>query len=114
MRNLMIATCLFCASASAQEMPGMSHAQAASPADAAYDAAMTKMMADMKQADTGNPDADFVAGMIPHHQGAIDMASVELKYGKDPALRRLAMGIIAAQRKEIAFMQAWRAKHAAP
>ncbi len=92
-------------------MPGM--AAPATQADAAYDAAMEKMMAGMKTTATGNPDADFVAGMIPHHQGAIDMARTELKYGKDPILRHLAAGIVTAQTKEIAFMRAWQAKHAA-
>ena len=50
---------------------------------------------------TGNADQDFVASMIPHHQGAIDMAKVELQYGKDPILRKLAAGIVAAPEKEI-------------
>ena len=61
---------------------------------------------------TGDADKDFVAGMIAHHRGAIDMAKVELQYGKDSQLRRLARNIIAAQQKEIAFMQTWQAKHA--
>ena len=46
--------------------------------------------------------------MIPHHQGAIDMAKVELKYGKDPELKKLAQDIIDAQEKEISFMKDWR------
>jgi uncharacterized protein (DUF305 family) len=59
------------------------------------------------------PDIDvaFVCGMLPHHQGAIDMAKAELKYGKDPFTRKLAMGIIAAQEKEIAEMKDWLSKH---
>jgi uncharacterized protein (DUF305 family) len=54
---------------------------------------------------TGDPDRDFAAMMIPHHQGAIDMAKVELQFGKDPVLRRLAQGIIVEQLQEIEVMQ---------
>ena len=54
---------------------------------------------------TGDPDRDFAAMMIPHHQGAIDMAKVELIYGRDPILRRLAQGIIVEQQQEIELMQ---------
>ncbi|KWK24701.1 DUF305 domain-containing protein [Burkholderia stagnalis] len=57
---------------------------------------------------TGDVDRDFVAHMAPHHQGAIDMAHVELTYGKDPALRRLANRIVAMQRDEIAQMARWQ------
>lgn len=62
---------------------------------------------------TGDPDRDFTAMMIPHHQGAIDMAKYELQHGKDPALRKLAREIVAAQDKEIAFMKRWLATHPA-
>jgi uncharacterized protein (DUF305 family) len=56
----------------------------------------------MKQAPmSGNPDHDFATMMIPHHQGAIDMAKVELVHGKNPVLRRLAQEIIVTQRSEI-------------
>ena len=82
------------------------------PSSKAYRDAMVKMHEGLMVPYTGDADRDFVAGMIAHHQGAIDMAKVELQYGKDPWLRRLARNIIAAQQKEIAFMQAWQAKHA--
>ena len=54
---------------------------------------------------TGDPDHDFAAMMIPHHQGAVDMAKVELLYGKDPVLRRMAQELIVSQQQEIAVMQ---------
>ncbi|MET3891091.1 uncharacterized protein (DUF305 family) [Bosea sp. OAE506] len=78
-----------------------------SAATTAYKAANAKMHKDMDIAFTGDADADFVRGMIPHHQGAIDMARVMLAHGKDPALKKLATGIIADQEKEIAMMRDW-------
>jgi uncharacterized protein (DUF305 family) len=100
----------------AQSMPGMQMGGAPAAGEAAsttaFRAAMATMDKGMDVPYTGDADRDFVAGMIPHHQGAVDMAQVELKYGKDPALRKLAMDIVAAQRKEIAFMQQWQAQHA--
>jgi uncharacterized protein (DUF305 family) len=95
-------------------MPGMQQSAAgdASPSTQAYRDALRKMHHDMDIPFTGNADQDFVAGMIPHHQGAIDMAKTELRYGKDPALRRLAQDIVRAQEKEIGFMRQWQAKHA--
>ena len=53
----------------------------------------------------GDPDHDFASAMIPHHQGAVDMAKVELLYGRDPVLRRMAQEIIVSQQQEITVMQ---------
>jgi uncharacterized protein (DUF305 family) len=68
-----------------------------------------KMMSDMKPAATGDADKDFATMMIPHHQGAIDMAKIELQHGKDPKLRAMAEKMIKDQEKEIAELKAWQA-----
>jgi uncharacterized protein (DUF305 family) len=61
-----------------------------------------------------NPDVDFTKSMIPHHQGAIDMAKVLLAFGKNPELRKLAEDIIKTQEQEIAWMKEWLTKNAQP
>jgi len=77
-----------------------------------YAPAMNKMHdAMMAVKTTGDADADFVRGMIPHHQGAVDMAKVELQYGKDPQLRKFAQKVIDAQSDEIKMMQVWLKQH---
>ena len=81
------------------------------PSSVAFAKANATMHAAMDMAFTGNADADFVRGMIAHHQGAIDMAKVELQYGKDAGLRSLAEGIIAAQEAEIRTMKNWLANN---
>jgi uncharacterized protein (DUF305 family) len=97
----------------AEEMKGMnmSAKAGATPADKAFAASMQDMMKAMNVTPTGNPDKDFVLMMMPHHQGAIDMAKVELQYGTDPELRQLATDIVAAQEKETAQMKDWLAEH---
>lgn len=98
----------------AQSMPGMPMGTAPTSTSAstdAYRAAMSKMSHGMAVPYTGDADKDFVNGMIPHHQGAVDMAEVELKYGKDPQMRKLAQNVIDSQNKEIALMRTWQAKH---
>jgi uncharacterized protein (DUF305 family) len=67
--------------------------------------AMEHMHKDMSIVPSGDPDRDFAAMMIPHHQGAVDMAKVELQFGKNPVLRRLAQGIIVEQLQEIEVMR---------
>jgi hypothetical protein len=83
--------------------------RSASAAEAPYLAenvsAMTKMMIDMGIRPSGDVDTDFVAMMAPHHQGAIEMAQAELRYGRNEPLRRMAQEIIVTQLQEISTMR---------
>jgi uncharacterized protein (DUF305 family) len=83
-----------------------------SPSTKAFKEAGMKMMKNMEVTFTGNTDVDFVRAMMPHHQGAIDMAKVELAHGKNPDMRKMAQKIIRDQEKEISQMQAWLKKNA--
>lgn len=85
-------------------------AKAGNASSLAFQAANEKMHRDMDIPLTGNADVDFARGMIPHHQGAIDMARIALDHGADPEIRTLAEEIIAAQETEIAFLKSWLAK----
>src|SRR4051812_38336935 len=100
--------------------PTMHHTGVAMPTQSALDhpdhsseqpflsengAAMKKMMADMTIRPSGDIDRDFVAMMVPHHQGAIDMAQAELKYGRNARLRRIAQQIVVAQQHQIPAMR---------
>ena len=94
-------------------MPGMKP-QGAMPVNEASKAFMEanmKMHKDMTITFSGNADVDFAKGMIPHHQGAIDMSDIVLKHGKDASVRKLANDIIAAQKTEIAQMTQWLARN---
>ncbi len=73
-------------------------------------AANDTMHKDMDIAYTHDADVDFLRGMIAHHQGAVDMAEVQLKYGKDAQVKRLAQDIIRAQNLEIKWMKGWLAQ----
>src|SRR6202022_126137 len=84
------------------DRPGQSDEQ---PFLSENEPAMNKMMADMTIKPTGDVDRDFVAMMVPHHQGAIDMAKAELKYGHNEQLRRIAQEIVVNQQQEIAVMR---------
>lgn len=109
-------TLLIALPAAAQEADHSAHAGHAQPGEsastAAYEAAMMQMHGDMAIDYSGNADVDFVRGMIPHHEGAVAMARIELEHGTDPDIRKLAEAVIAAQEAEIAFMKDWLAKNA--
>lgn len=81
------------------------------PASMAFMEANDRMHQSMAIEYTGNADVDFIKGMIPHHQGAVEMAKIVLEHGQDPEVRKLAEAIIAAQEAEIKWMTDWLAKN---
>jgi len=82
------------------------------PSSLAFQGINAKMHQAMDISFTGNADVDFVRGMIPHHQGAIDMAKTVVAFGKNPEVKKLAEDIIKAQEGEIALMNEWLKKNA--
>ena len=94
---------------------GSAHSLEAETAWSKLDQCMEKMQVGMHSVKpSGNDDADFIRLMLPHHQAAIDMAKVELLYGRDPQARRLAQEIITDQQSEIELMQLWLKQHGSP
>lgn len=110
--GMLLASVFILTSPAAMAFSSMMHTTENNPTTKAYMRAMDKMHDPMmKGISDSDPDVAFVKGMIPHHEGAIDMAKIELKYGKDPEMQKLAQSIIDAQKKEIAFMKVWLKKH---
>lgn len=94
----------FAADNSTMNMSSMASSQASQEYMSGMTMMHSKMMDGVKDPD---PDKAFVKGMIAHHEGAIAMAETELKYGKDPEMRKLATDIIKAQKAEVAQMNKW-------
>lgn len=88
-------------------MPMQTQQSTDNPATKAYRDINAKMHRDMDLPLTGDPDGDFIRSMIPHHQGAVEMAKVALQYAKDEQVRQWATDIVREQEREIAQMQAW-------
>jgi uncharacterized protein (DUF305 family) len=87
-------------------------ADTAAPAKDAFRMKNDQMMTAMNGVRlTGDADKDFVNMMIPHHEGAVDMAKIELQYGKDPQLKQMAQSIVDGQGKEIGMMKTWQSQH---
>lgn len=109
--GMALASVLLVAASMAQGQDhGHRHNDEASASTQAFIAANNAMHTGMDIAFTGDADVDFARSMIPHHQGAIDMAKVVLEHGIDPNLRALAEKIIAAQQSEMEFLRNWLAE----
>ncbi len=95
---------------SGHSMPAQTAQTPEAPSTQSYRQANETMHRNMDIAFSGDSDVDFVRSMIPHHQGAIDMAKVALQHTKDEQIRKWATDVIRGQEREIAEMQAWLKK----
>lgn len=118
-RLLLVPALVFSFSVSVMATQPMHHSPAdaktestLTPAGKEFEATMNRMHQPMMASITEtDPDVAFVKGMIPHHEGAVEMAKTVLKYGKDPEIRKLAEDVIKAQEGEIKMMNDWLAVH---
>lgn len=112
MKKLSLVSILFASAIAYNVNAAMQSAHVMTPMQQELSTAMGSMHKGMtKSMSTQDADIAFAQGMLAHHQGAIDMAKIELKYGKDPEMRELAKNIITAQEKEISQMNTWLAAH---
>jgi uncharacterized protein (DUF305 family) len=102
---------VFAQQAPVQDHGGHGMSASGNPVTDEFRQANEKMHMDMNVPLTGDADRDFAQSMIPHHQGAINMARIELEHGKDPELRKLAESVVSAQESEIAQLKEWLTRH---
>ncbi|GEO42777.1 hypothetical protein SAE02_69250 [Skermanella aerolata] len=109
---LALSVALAAAPVMAQQSQGMQHDMPNTPASRAYMQSMENMnKAMMSQPMTGDADHDFASMMRLHHQAAVDMAKVEIQYGKDPEMKKMAEKVVADQSKEIKELSTWLERH---
>lgn len=111
---LALSAALFAVPSMAQQSQGMQHDMPNTPASRAYMQSMETMnKAMMSQPMTGDADHDFASMMRSHHQAAVDMAKVEIQYGKNPEMKKMAEKVVADQSKEIKQLDTWLGHHPA-
>lgn len=111
---LALSAALFAVPSMAQQSQGMQHDMPNTPASRAYMQSMETMnKAMMSQPMTGDADRDFASMMRSHHQAAVDMAKVEIQYGKNPEMKKMAEKVVADQSKEIKQLDTWLGRHPA-
>jgi uncharacterized protein (DUF305 family) len=91
--------------------PAMAQSASETPANKEYMAGMDKMHTKMMQATDADPTKSFAKKMIAHHEGAIDMSQIVLKYTKDEEIKKMANKMISEQQMEVKELKEWLAKH---